>query len=201
MKRKIIYAIAIVAISITAFIGLSSFISEANNQPTHTHAQGKHCRYTVGCDCPGFSPIKNGKVYEESYCKHCKHHKSYHKQHMNKNIQSRRDFFKNAAKRILPILASITTIASIPVKTLAKPHFGCGWSCLYSCAGSCLNLCPMSCVNQCAIMCGNGCSGGCQDTCSQGCSSCVAQCRLGCGKGCSGTCIAQCSNYSEHSPN
>ena len=65
MKRKIIYAIAIVAISITAFIGLSSFISEANNQPTHTHAQGKHCRYTVGCDCPGFSPIKNGKVYRK----------------------------------------------------------------------------------------------------------------------------------------
>lgn len=42
-------------------------------------SQGKHCTYTVGCNCPGFSPITDGDVRHESICKRCRHHKSYHK--------------------------------------------------------------------------------------------------------------------------
>jgi hypothetical protein len=41
--------------------------------------KGRHCSGTVGCSCPGFEPITNGNVWEESYCKHCKHKKSSHK--------------------------------------------------------------------------------------------------------------------------
>ena len=41
--------------------------------------KGKHCSGTVGCSCPGFSPITNGTVYQQSICKNCKHAKSCHK--------------------------------------------------------------------------------------------------------------------------
>ena len=41
--------------------------------------KGKHCSETVGCSCPGFEPITNGDVWQQSYCKHCNHKKSSHK--------------------------------------------------------------------------------------------------------------------------
>lgn len=41
--------------------------------------KGTHCSGTVGCSCPGFEPITNGDVWQESYCKHCNHKKSSHK--------------------------------------------------------------------------------------------------------------------------
>lgn len=40
--------------------------------------QGKHCRGTVGCDCPGFEPLTKGTIYEKTFCRHCGHNKSYH---------------------------------------------------------------------------------------------------------------------------
>ena len=43
------------------------------------HMEGKHCSGTVGCDCPGFSPITNGDEWQKAYCKHCGHKKSCHK--------------------------------------------------------------------------------------------------------------------------
>ena len=41
--------------------------------------QGKHCSGSVGCSCSGFSPITNGKVWQQAYCKHCGHKKSSHR--------------------------------------------------------------------------------------------------------------------------
>ena len=41
--------------------------------------KGKHCNGTVGCDCPGFSPIQHKEVWKQAYCKHCSHHRSSHK--------------------------------------------------------------------------------------------------------------------------
>ena len=41
--------------------------------------RGKHCTGTVGCSCSGFSPITNGDVWQQAYCKHCGHKKSCHK--------------------------------------------------------------------------------------------------------------------------
>ena len=46
---------------------------------THAATQGTHCSGTVGCDCKGFSPITNGDVWQQAYCKHCGHKKSCHK--------------------------------------------------------------------------------------------------------------------------
>ena len=50
-----------------------------HDEPTEEPCEGKHCNGTVGCDCPGFSPITNGEVWQQSYCKYCGHHKRYHK--------------------------------------------------------------------------------------------------------------------------
>lgn len=47
--------------------------------PVYPSFQGKHCTGTVGCDCPGFEPITDGKEWEKAYCKHCGHKKSCHK--------------------------------------------------------------------------------------------------------------------------
>ena len=66
--KKIICAVSMLVVSVFAIVALCSFTS-----------RGKHCNYTVGCNCPSFAPITNGDVWEESYCKHCKHHKKYHK--------------------------------------------------------------------------------------------------------------------------
>lgn len=78
--------VASIFLSTITIVGLSSFTSQSNNatepeSTVHTNVlcQGKHCTYTVGCDCSGFSPKTNGKEWEKSYCKHCGHHKKYHK--------------------------------------------------------------------------------------------------------------------------
>lgn len=41
--------------------------------------RGKRCNGSVGCDCPGFEPITDGKEWQKSYCRHCNHKKSSHK--------------------------------------------------------------------------------------------------------------------------
>ncbi len=46
---------------------------------THVTSQGSNCNGTVGCSCPGFSPITNGEVWQQAYCKHCGHHRRSHK--------------------------------------------------------------------------------------------------------------------------
>ena len=41
--------------------------------------KGKHCSGTVGCSCPGFSPITNAEIWKREYCRHCGHKKGVHK--------------------------------------------------------------------------------------------------------------------------
>ena len=86
MKKKIMFAVASVFLSTITVVALSSFTSKSSNATesestvhTYVSCQGKHCTYTVGCDCSGFSPKTNGKEWEKSYCKRCGHHKKYHK--------------------------------------------------------------------------------------------------------------------------
>ena len=86
MKKKQVLAVVAIVIFAVAIVGLYIFTTQTKNVeeieksvPTHVSSQGKHCTYTVGCDCSGFSPKTNGKEWEKSYCKHCGHHKKYHK--------------------------------------------------------------------------------------------------------------------------
>ena len=68
MRKKIMFAVASVFLSTIAVVALSSFTSQSNNATesettvhTHVSCQGKHCTYTVGCGCSGFSSKTNGK--------------------------------------------------------------------------------------------------------------------------------------------
>ncbi len=86
MRKKIMFAVTAIVVSATTVVGLSSFTSQRENATevestvlTHVSCQGKHCTYTVGCDCSGFSPKTDGKEWGKSYCKRCGHHKKYHK--------------------------------------------------------------------------------------------------------------------------
>lgn len=73
-------------IAVVAVIRLCSFTASKDtvNEITddlHTHVavQGTHCNGTVGCSCAGFSPITNGEVWQQAYCKRCGHKRSAHK--------------------------------------------------------------------------------------------------------------------------
>ncbi len=75
----------------------------------------------------------------------------------NEELQSRREFFKKAAKGALPILGAVILAGAPQVLNAAEPKdpmgctkYGCG-----TCTGSCR---------------GN-CKGGCQTTCSGGCKN------------------------------
>ncbi|MBR4295095.1 MAG: hypothetical protein IKT53_08930 [Bacteroidaceae bacterium] len=73
--KKMICAVAVMVVSATMVVGLCSFVSHAESDAP---CEGKHCTYTVGCGCSGFSP-KSGDVWEKAYCRRCGHHRNYHK--------------------------------------------------------------------------------------------------------------------------
>ncbi len=69
----------------------------------------------------------------------------------NEELQSRREFFKKAAKAALPVIGAVV-VASIPtMKAEAVPgcQYGCSYACSGSCAGSCRGGCQGSCNGSC----------------------------------------------------
>ena len=103
-------------------------------------------------------------------------------QKKNEELQSRRDFFRNAAKAALPIFAA-TVMFSNPIiaKTIETPmdcNYGCSGSCYGSCSGSCASGCLGGCsASACRVDCTYSCSGGCERTCTGSCmASCMGTC-------------------------
>lgn len=93
----------------------------------------------------------------------------------NEELQSRRDFFKKAAKSALPILGAVL-LANTPtiVKASEADSMGCNYSCSGGCSGGCGRVCSYGCSNSCS----GSCSGGCKGTCAYSCSgSCSGSCR------------------------
>ena len=92
----------------------------------------------------------------------------------NNELQSRREFFKKAAKGALPILGAVI-LASSPIisKAVEKEPMGCSSGCMYSCRVACYDNCTTSCHG--------GCKGGCKGTCTGSCfGSCVGSCNTSC---------------------
>lgn len=88
-------------------------------------------------------------------------------------LQSRREFFKNAAKGALPILAAVALANAPAIAKAAETS-------------------PSNCnLNSCSFTCSGSCSGSCGGSCGMGCSG---GCRGGCG-GCRGACQASCSGF------
>lgn len=84
----------------------------------------------------------------------------------NEELQSRREFFKKAAKGALPILGAIV-LSSVPnIVQAEEAPVGCRYGC-----GTC-----------------TGCAGGCKGTCHYGCDS---SCKTGCSGTCRNLCVAK----------
>ena len=79
-------------------------------------------------------------------------------------LQSRRSFFKNAAKAALPILGAI---ALVNMPTIAKAAQSESGYC--TCSGNCSGACSGTCVSNCRVSCGNSCKGTCSYTCDHTC--------------------------------
>lgn len=75
---------------------------------------------------------------------------------MNNKIQSRREFFKNAAKSVLPILGCMMLPGSIMAHEFVSEEAP------QSCNGSCYGLCTTTCTNGCKGQC-KGCKGSCEN--------------------------------------
>ena len=83
---------------------------------------------------------------------------------MNKDTQNRREFFKKAAKKALPLLGVIT-ISSLSIQTVVEENIIFrGKDCNNNCKGSCKGKCEGNCAE-------NGCKGGCYGSCSGSCSN------------------------------
>lgn len=107
----------------------------------------------------------------------------------NKELLSRRDFFRKAAINTLPFIAAIavppifTACTSEPTPTPS----GCD-GCSSTCEGSC----------------GKSCSGSCEESCagsssSSSCSDCSTTCKGGCKNECSNTCKNSAKSNNENS--
>lgn len=98
----------------------------------------------------------------------------------NEELQSRREFFKEAAKKALPVIGTIALISSPVIAKAAETPMGCGGmglDCRYTCQG--------------------GCKGGCQGSCTGSCSGgCLTTCYSACANDCSGTCKGNCYGQS-----
>lgn len=97
----------------------------------------------------------------------------------NEELKSRREFFKEAAKKALPVIGAIA-LASSPVIAQAAEKAGAPTSC-EGCTGLCTGC--TGCTS---------CSGFCQGHCT-GCTSCQGACKGGCTgcTGCSLNCYGQ----------
>lgn len=94
------------------------------------------------------------------------------KENKNEELQSRRSFFKNAAKAALPILGAVV-LAHMPTIAKASESQSCG-SCRYSCTA---------------------CVGGCMDNCARNCTACSNACASGCHRSCYTGCNGKVKNY------
>ena len=92
----------------------------------------------------------------------------------NEELQSRREFFKKAAKGALPILGAILLTNSPIIAHATRTEWGCDNSCSNSCKGSCRGGCQTSCASD---GCGHTCAGNCRGHCNYVCrDSCYNDC-------------------------
>lgn len=74
----------------------------------------------------------------------------------NEELQSRREFFKKAAKAALPVVGAVV-LASLPI-VKSEAATGCYMAgCRFDCEGGCNDSCYGSCKGTCNASCQYGC--------------------------------------------
>ena len=90
----------------------------------------------------------------------------------NKEIQSRREFFKSAAMKALPVVGAIALSQVTFVSNAHESHKAMG------CDNDCNGGCQEGCYTGCRYACSTSCKGGCQNSCDGGCmGDCYGSCR------------------------
>ena len=97
--------------------------------------------------------------------------KLYMENSKNNETQNRRQFFKEAAKKTLPILGLVALMSNPMIaKAVEKDVTNCNEGCYTSCSGTC--------------------SGNCKESCRKGCKgNCVGSCKNRCDFSCKGECM------------
>ena len=81
----------------------------------------------------------------------------------HEELQSRRDFFKKAAKAALPIVGAIVLASAPSIVTAAEEDpMGCETTCSGPCRGNCHGQCVESCRGRCEGTCSGRCEGDCK---------------------------------------
>ena len=114
------------------------------------------------------------------------------KKKTNEELQSRREFFKNAAKATLPILGALLVSSNSLIAKAINDDAGYCSHCNSNCTNGCRTGCHRGCGNNCYVNCEGYThkyhpSGECA-TCKYNCAGCQGQC--------SGTCSGTCSRTS-----
>lgn len=115
---------------------------------------------------------------------------------MKNELKNRREFFKEAAKKALPIIGAVALMSN-PVITRAanlEPTYcerGCYATCSDDCTGNCRGACRYGCKSSCA----EDCKGSSYALGGNECSSCQGLC-WGCQGYCKGSCSGSCASGS-----
>ena len=80
------------------------------------------------------------------------------KENTKSKLQSRREFFKKAAKAALPVVGAVV-IASLPTHLFATNSTSCDGSCAGRCTGGCTGNCTGACYGGCSGKCSGSCKG------------------------------------------
>ena len=90
------------------------------------------------------------------------------KKDKKEEIQSRREFFKKAAKATLPVLGAVV-LSNIPFSETKADYVNRFTGECTGCSGSCQRSCSGSCQGNCQGDCQGNCKGGCYGTCKGSC--------------------------------
>ncbi len=93
------------------------------------------------------------------------------KKEKNEELQSRREFFKKAARGALPIFGAVLLAQAPTVVKATESSMGCHNGCYTSCQNTCKGGCSTRCENVCTG-CGSACQNGCAVGCTGGCTGC-----------------------------
>lgn len=90
----------------------------------------------------------------------------------NKDLQGRREFFKEAARKALPIIGAVALLSNpIIANAVESDNLGCNSYCSQHCSAGCAHSCTGDCVGDCKDTCAGKCKGSCGSYCTQNCSS------------------------------
>lgn len=98
----------------------------------------------------------------------------------NKELKTRREFFKKTLKGTLPFLG-LLSLVNVPLAVSANGEWAgdcsCRGHCEHSCTADCTNSCR-SCEISCSNDCDTGCLGSCYGECKRSClQSCIDSCK------------------------